>query len=266
MDADRIALQTKLEELFSKNQLIPRIKAEFKDSGILEYMDTKEIDREFGMALVIQMVLHKRASLPTLCGILRHHFDTAQDCVEAIKKAAEADLVDWNGREFVLAYDISDDVKEELDRFQFPLPMVIPPRPLKSNLSSGYMTGSGSVILKDNHHDHDVCLDHLNRMNSIEFVINNNTATMVKNSWRDLDKPKEGETREDFMKRVKAFEKYDRTVRDVMATLKRSGEGFWLTHKVDKRGRTYCQGYHINYQGAPWNKAVIELADKELVE
>jgi hypothetical protein len=265
MDADRIALQTKLEALFSKNQLIPRIKAEFKDTEIVEYMTAKKIDPDFGIALMTQMVLHKRASLPTLVGILQHHFATAQECVDAIKAAAEADLVDWNGREFVIVYDITPDVQEDLDRFQYPLPMVVPPRHIRDNWGSGYLMGNSSVILKDNHHDDDVCLDHLNRVNQFRFAINNRVATMVKNTWRNLDKPKEGETREDFMKRVKAFEKYDRTVKDVMKLLQDCSSDFYLTHRYDKRGRIYCQGYHINYQGAPWNKAVIELADKEYV-
>jgi len=38
-----------------------------------------------------------------------------------------------------------------------------------------------------------------------------------------------------------------------------------LTHKYDKRGRCYSQGYHVNPQGNDWNKAVIEFAEKEPV-
>jgi DNA-directed RNA polymerase len=44
------------------------------------------------------------------------------------------------------------------------------------------------------------------------------------------------------------------------------GNRFYLTHRYDKRGRTYAQGYHVNTQGNCWNKAVIELADEEVVE
>ena len=74
----------------------------------------------------------------------------------------------------------------------------------------------------------------------------------------------EGETRADFEKRRRAFEKYDRTAKDVIGLLQQEGSEFYLTHKYDKRGRTYCQGYHVTYQGAPWNKAVIEFADQEV--
>jgi hypothetical protein len=144
--------------------------------------------------------------------------------------------------------------------------MVIRPKAVIDNRDTGYLLTRGSVILRKNHHEDDVCLDHINRMNRVKFTINLDTATMIANRWRNLDRPKEGETKQDFDKRVKAFEKYDRTAKDVIGLLTQHGNEFYLTHRYDKRGRTYCQGYHVSYQAAPWNKAVIELADKELVE
>ena len=75
-----------------------------------------------------------------------------------------------------------------------------------------------------------------------------------------------GLSKEDFAKRKRAFEKYDRTAKDVIDLLVKEGNEFYLTHKYDKRGRIYCQGYHVTYQGAPWNKACIEFADQEIIE
>ncbi len=121
------------------------------------------------------------------------------------------------------------------------------------------------MILRQNHHDEDVCLDHLNQVNTTRFRINQDVATTIKNRWRNLDKPKADEPEGEYQKRVKAFEKYDRTAFDVMNHLGLATEGeFYLTHKIDKRGRTYCQGYVVNYQGTPWNKAVIEFANQEV--
>ena len=68
------------------------------------------------------------------------------------------------------------------------------------------------------------------------------------------------------MKRKKAFEKFDSTCRHIYRLMYEAGNRFYLTHKVDKRGRTYAQGYHVNTQGAAWNKATIELADMEVVQ
>lgn len=263
--------QIELEKLYNKNQLIPRIKAEFTGCEEIDFAKIFEvhgIPMDFGYALLVQMALHKRADLPTIVGVLRSHVQHAQEAVDYIHKMCELNLCHWHPvqRVLVTAITIGEDVQAELDRYQFPLPMVIEPREVKTNRDTGYVLNRGSVILKKNHHDGDVCLDHINRQNRVRLVINDDTAIMVKNAWRDLDKPKDGESREDFDKRVRAFEKYDRTCKEVHEKLSEASESFYLTHKYDKRGRIYCQGYHVNYQGAPWNKAVIELADKEVID
>lgn len=265
---DKYERQVKLEQLFNKNQLIPRIKAEFvncKDFNFVEYIKQCGIPEGFGFDLLTQIALHKRTTLTTLIGLLRHHFDDSQMTADMIYKAAQCDLFDYDPttRQFIVIFEISEDVQEELEKFQYPLPMIIEPLPVVSNKQTGYITSKGSIILRHNHTDDDVCLDHINRMNRVRFTINQNTATMVRNSWKNLDKPKEGETKDDFNRRKRAFEKYNRTAKEVMGMLP---ETFYLTHKYDKRGRIYCQGYHVTYQGAPWNKAVVEFADKELVQ
>lgn len=264
--------QIQLETLYNKNQTLTRIRREFVEAkdqfDFVEYMESNDIDPEFGLELLVQMVLHKRTTLPTLVGILKHHFETVQQTADMLLKCAQADLVHWSPvtQQFVIAFPITDDVQRELDMYQFPLPMVTPPKMLRDNRDTPYISlKDGSVILRRNHHDDDVCLDHLNRVNRVKFSINNTVADMIQNSWKNLDKPKEGESKEDFQRRKRAFEKYDRTARQVMAQVTELGNEFYLTHKYDKRGRIYCQGYHISYQAAPWNKAVIELADRELI-
>ena len=264
-------VQIDMEKLFHKNQLHPRIKAEFTSADLpfRDVMVKHGLDPQFGFDLLVQMVLHKRAGLPVLVGILRKHFKgDNQACADALLLACQIDLVDWNPvtEQFIVKYDITQDVQDDLDRYQFPLPMIVEPRELKTNSDTGYFTSRNSVILKNNHHDKDVCLDHLNHMNRVKLTLNNEVVSFIENSWRNLDKPKPGEDRKDFDKRKKAFEKYDRTARDVMAHLEIAGGEFYLTHKYDKRGRIYCQGYHVNYQGNTWNKAVIQFANEEVVE
>ena len=53
---------------------------------------------------------------------------------------------------------------------------------------------------------------------------------------------------------------------DVCKLLIQSGNDFHFTHKVDKRGRTYSNGYSVNYQGNSFRKSIINLAHKELVD
>lgn len=266
-----IAHQRELEKLYNKNQTVTRIKSEFmncEDFDFCAYMDQKQIPTGFGLDLLVQMALHKRCQLPTLVGIMDKHFGDVQCTADMLFKCAEADLVNWSPQLniFVVQFTISEDVQADLDRFQYPLPMVVKPRTVKSNRDTGMLTSGGSLILKNNHHEDDICLDHINRSNSIKFAINFHVADMVKNQWKGLDKIKAGETRDDFNRRKKAFDKYDRTAREVMQVITQHGNEFNLLHKYCKRGRSYCQGYHVNYQGAPWNKAVVELANKEIIE
>jgi hypothetical protein len=270
MSDPRMSHQLQLETLYNKNQTLQRIRHEFvncKTFDFTGFMTANGVDPDFGYDLLVQMVLHKRTTLPILVGILRRHYDDSQKTADAILRCAEIDLVDWSpaSKQLILVFNISDEVQAELDRYQFPLPMVVHPKKVKDNRDTGYYLSRNSLILRHNHHEEDICLDHINRVNHIRFAHDHDTAHMIKNQWRNLDKPKEGESREDFEKRVRAFDKYDRTAKEVIDLLLTYGNEFWLTHKYDKRGRTYCQGYHVNYQGAPWNKAVLELADREIV-
>lgn len=263
-----VAHQMELERLFNKNQLLPRIKYEFmhcEKFNFVEYMKANGIDREFGLDVLAQIALHRRADMQTMVGILRHHYESAQAVVDNLELCARADLLNWSPdlQLWIVQFTLSQDVQEELDRYQYPLPMVVEPKEVCSNKQSGYLLGTGSMILKDNHHDEDICLDHINRVNKIKFCVDTNVFKYISNTWRGLDKPKSGESKEDFERRKRAFEKYDRTAKDVIELLTKECDEFHLTHKYDKRGRIYCQGYHVNYQGNTWNKAVIKFAEGE---
>lgn len=266
-----VQTQFDMEKLFAKNQLMGRIKKEFVDAGFEKFLVSKDVPVEFGLDLLVQMQVHKRASVAVLVGILHRHFEDEanplQACADALLHAAANDVMDLKtvDQRFVVKYVLSDDVQNEIDKYQYPLPMVVKPNDIKDNRTTGYMTIKGSVILKNNHHDGDLVLEHLTRVNGIKLCMNPETVRMIQNKWKNLDKPKDDESFEDYKKRVRAFDKYDRTSRDVLDSLFTLGNEFYLTHKYDKRGRTYSQGYHVNYQGTDWNKAVVEFADKELV-
>lgn len=259
--------QVELEKLYSHNELMPRMRKVFEDFGAKEVLEERGINEKLGMAVLVQMALRKRCLLTTLVGLVRKYMPTAQEAMDEVHKCVEAGLVTWSGTEFITVFTMPADVQAELDRFQYPLPMVVRPRHLTKNTQTGYLASgaTGSVILKKNHTDDDVCLDHLNRMNRVKLCINLDTAVMVKNKWRNLDKPKEDESQTDYQKRVKAFHKYTNHAYQVIALVCKEGDEFYLTHRYDKRGRVYAQGYYINPQGSEWNKACIEFADKEII-
>jgi hypothetical protein len=262
--------QVEIEMSLAKNHLMTRVKNEFRNNkspDLMLYMEMLSIDTKFGIDLLAQMQIHKRCDVPTLVGCLRHHAESAQEVADMILHAAQMDLLDWEpeSEKFIVRYCLSDAVQAELDLFQYPLPMIVEPELVLDNNSTGYLTIKGSIILKDNHHDDDVCLDHINRMNKVRLTLNHDTASMVANQWKGLDKQKDDEEYADFKKRQKAFLKYDSMAKAVMSVIETEGNEFYLTHKYDKRCRTYVAGYHVNYQSAAWNKAVVEFSEKELV-
>ena len=262
--------QMELERLYDKNQLMRRIRGAFKECeeiNFAELFQRAEIPEDFGIDLLAHMAVHKRATVPTMVGCLRHHCESDQAAAALLEKAVNARFLEYWAQDKVLVvrFEISEELQAELERFQFPLPMVVPPAKLQSNLDTGYLTGRGSVLLKDNHHDDDVCLDHLNRLNQTKLALNLEVAQTIQNKWKKLDRKKVSETLDEYRQRRRAFEKYDRVAKDIINLLLKEGNELYLTHKYDFRGRTYCTGFHITYQGTDWNKAVIEFADKEVV-
>ena len=271
MTTNLLAAQLSFEELLNNNELIPRVRKEFMECesfDFREHLKRHGIDVKFGIDVLVQMALHKRCNLPTLMGIMRHHFDDAQEVSDELVKCIDSGIVEWNVdlKVFIVRFTLTAQVQEDLDRYQYPLPMVVRPLLVETNRGAGYYTDKRSVILRDNHHEDDTCLDHINRLNQVTFSLNMDVVTFIRNQWRNLDKPKEGETSQEFEKRKRAFEKYDKSAKHVIKLITDVTNVFYLTHRYDKRGRTYCQGYHVNYQGTAWNKACVEFAQKELIE
>lgn len=259
--------QIELEHLYSKNHLKRRISREFNVPEVIAHCEEHSIPVKFGIDLLTTMVIHKRANVAMLVSILHHHFETLQDCADMLLQAARHNLVDYSDISyvFIMRLNVTSDVYEELERYQYPLPLLVQPKEITKNYQSGYYTFEKSVILRNNHHNDDVYLEHLNRCNKVAYTINMDTATMIQNRWADLDHQRPNELLKDYQQRVKAFEKYDRSSRAVLDILVENGNEFYLSHRYDKRGRCYCQGYHVTYQGNDWNKAVIEFAQKEVI-
>lgn len=136
-------------------------------------------------------------------------------------------------------------------------PMVCTPLELTHNHSSGYLTHNDSLILgSGNHHDGDICLDVLNTMNSVAFKL-------------DLDflcKVEEEPTFEmDSQDKIDQWTVFKRQSYAFYSLMAQQGNRFYFTNKVDKRGRAYACGYHLNPQGTSFKKAMLELANEELI-
>jgi len=153
---------------------------------------------------------------------------------------------------------LSDGLLHFIENSEFLPPMVCEPLPLVHNHSSGYLTHNDSLILgSGNHHDGDICLDVLNTMNKVAFKL-------------DLDflcKVEEEPTFElDTQDKADAWRRFKTQSYAFYSLMAQQGNRFYFNNKVDKRGRIYSVGYHLNPQGAAFKKAQLELAKEELIE
>lgn len=153
---------------------------------------------------------------------------------------------------------LSDKLLRFMDESRYLPPMVCEPLELTSNYCSGYLTHNDSLILgSGNHHDGDICLDVLNLMNSVELSLNLDFLSKIEEEQVNPSETYEQE------EQWKEFKKQSYQTYSLIAS---QGNRFHLTHKVDKRGRAYAQGYHITTQGTAFKKAMCDLADKEHIE
>ena len=107
-------------------------------------------------------------------------------------------------------------------------------------------------------HDEDACIAHINTMNAIQLCL----ETRIVDSYSEFpfSDPETDEQVEQWHQFVEdSYHMY----RDVIDS---HNNKFYLEHANDTRGRCYCKGYYINYQGSSYKKAIVQLANKEVVK
>ena len=174
------------------------------------------------------------------------------DAFDIIKPSKDASLMVQS------RIPLSDKVIRYVEQSNYLPPMVSEPEWLTHNYQSAYYSFDDSVVLgSGNHHNGDLCLDVLNIKNSTALSLCTEfLSTVEEEPTKELDT------------HVKAIN-WDRFKTDsykFYRLMVGQGNRFFLTHKPDTRGRIYAQGYHITTQGSPFKKAMLEFADKEIVE
>ena len=152
---------------------------------------------------------------------------------------------------------LSEKLVTFIEESQFLPPMVCEPLELTHNYSSGYLTHNDSLILgTGNHHDGDICLDVLNTMNKVALQLDTEFLCKVEEEPTfDLD----------TQDKIDQWNKFKEQSYMMYSLLASQSNRFYFNHKVDKRGRIYCHGYHISTQGTSFKKAMLEFAKEELV-
>ena len=204
--------------------------------------------------------------------------ESIQTCAELIGLMKPIDIFDYGRNEDNSVILISNMTltQELIDHIQYACflpPMLHPPKRLRHNRSSGYITQQGqSLILGGytNHHEGCISLDVLNTLNSVAYEIDTQFIASHVEEWH-----REQLTTEEYKELSRAdkalynlneqtWEDYQEQCQALYNLIIREGNVCYFNHRIDKRGRIYAQGYHLNPQGKPYKKAMLNLKSKEI--
>ena len=241
-----------------------------KDQRIADFMLSRDLSQTVEDIMLVTLRKQKPELYTSVVGEVSSVIgmtdkgDGAKISAELLAILAELDVydlfksTDQGSIYLVSTFELDARIIKFIEQTMYLPPMICPPREIRTNHDSGYLTKRESMILgKGNFHTENICLDSINKFNQVALSLNVRLLTTFS------EEPKEGFTdpakKEQWLTFVK--KSYD-----VYRDLVQHGNEFWLTHRVDKRGRTYAQGYHCSTQGNSFRKAIVELSDKELIQ
>lgn len=249
--------QLELEEKYNKHQQYPLLMQIFQEADIVSGSGSKPV-----LKLLVHMAIQKRMPIAAAIGILSKDM-SLENAACVVEFCVQHNLVGLSKDTLIVHYEPSMEIQNQIAMYMFLPPMVVEPLRVTSNRQSGYLTADTTIMTKGSHTGDDVCLDVINILNSFEFSLDLNVLEHS-NMFESLKAYKEGETHEEYRKRIKQWKRFDTTTRELIANHYLDVSSIWFTHKYDKRGRMYCQGYNISYQGSEWNKAMVQVQPEML--
>ena len=198
-------------------------------------------------------------------GLSRYH--DIQTCADVLWLINQTDLIlidIVNDTRYIQSnMELPDELVNRLTIMCVLPPMLVKPRTLRHNKSCGYLTiNKDSLILGDKENIHDECisLDVLNTLNSQALCLDLDICYKFQKEFKsefDKDTDEYLNQRKTYERAKEQFEFFRDKIQD---------HTIHFTHKVDKRGRVYSQGYTFNTMGTSFEKACINLKTKEFVE
>ena len=175
---------------------------------------------------------------------LKDKLDRIKTIAEIIAIAAQVDLLDivWRSKSYWVSTRLHKKVPDITEKFP------VNRQPVKYKNNKGCLLGSPF-----NRHKGNICLSHLNRMSSIPLKLNWSVIINCKEEPKEI--PANKQQRKQWNQFVKDSKEYYENI---------GLDTFYLKHAYDSRGRCYCVGYCVNYQGAAFKKAIVKLANKEV--
>lgn len=199
----------------------------------------------------------------------KNTFETTR-VVEGILEHNLNDIVDvYTDDGLVVKVNVALDFEEEedLDKFQFPLPMVIPPQRI-SHRSCGYLTLEDRPVSKGVKATRDMPVYDLIRTSRVAFEINEyflNVDLKFKVKHPEEYQP-EYPYQKDWDVAYQSWERKRFRAQVMVQTFQQEGvTHFFFCHRKDGRYRDYCIGMQANEQGTDEDKAQLQFYNKEVV-
>lgn len=277
---NKVEMQMMYENTFNKRQLNKWLYEIF--SPLIqqdEVLNNPEHKWEQQVVIKLLSILAEKHSLylDTAVAMLKEREEEIDVSVQKIAKiifycASKNYLTLVEGKsnyQLLTKFKFNKETQAKVDKFKYLNPMLVQPLKVNqknNNRGSGQLTiATDNLILGGVYHNNYVCTDTLDYLNSVCLELNEEVIRTYRNEWKDLESPKDNETQSDYEKRVASFEHYEKGCYQTFAEMISNDNTFWLTHKYDKRGRVYCQGYYISYQGNSYAKAILQSKNKERI-
>lgn len=220
---------------------------------------------ELTIAVWTATLLNKTLTIQAITGLIagRINLDTrlasAKTAAEVIAVISKSGLITimkrGSGRSILVKTTWK--INKEIPTLNRHMPLVKKPNIVIKNFDDdlGSMILGGAV----KHHEGNICLDHINRMNQIPLKLNE--AFLCK-----IEEAPSKKMKLDTKQKVDQWKLFMEGSYDMYIKLARISNSFWLDHKYDTRGRSYAINYYVSTQGSSFKKAIVQLANKEKVE
>lgn len=267
--------QLHIESTYNKTQAHQFIKELLKDT-LEPYGEHFPEPKDWKTAKTIcaALLVHQKMYIQNLVEMMvkKNWLDSATAAsyiAETIIKMMDIDMVDYMYKgeylEIHSKWAMTEEIAQEYKRMIYKLPMVIAPNRIninRDNRGSGYYLDEHDSLILTHHHSYRICTDVLETLNNTPLSIN---KTVVKHAVHTNNGciMKEHESKEEYQQRMEHWKVFIEQTKFVHEMI--GDNPFFLTHKYDTRGRCYDMGYHVHTQGDSYSKAVIQLANEEVV-
>jgi len=144
--------------------------------------------------------------------------------------------------------------------------------PVLTNKGAGYETTPFHVITggKLKQHDNELCLDHINRLNAVNYTADTRIMEFTTPTFsikpKYLEKVSRYETEVEVESRRKQFNLWKDQLPQKLEVLEETGNKFHFKNRYCIRGRTYVKAWHLDYIGNKFIRALVNTSVKEKVE